>query len=63
MFGSPFYAAAERRSENPLTGLEAPLNVWDWTGFVAKTGSVTFALTIAPGALPSYSGMATRTVK
>lgn len=61
--GSPFYAAAERRSDIVPIGLNAPLLGWDWTGCFAKMGSLIFSVTFAPAALPSYSGMGTRTVK
>ena len=70
--GSPFYAEAERISETvdaermPETvdaGLDAPLLWWDWTGCLAKIGSLMFAVTFAPSAFHGYSAMETRTVK
>ena len=62
--GSPIYAGAERLSETVEAELDAPLVWWDWTGsFVAKLGSLIFAVTFAPSALHSFSGMGTSTEK
>lgn len=57
VFGSPVYASYYRSKPNHDPGLDAAITYWDWTGAVAKFGSIVFALSCSPAVLHAYTAM------
>ncbi|CAM9980323.1 unnamed protein product, partial [Scytosiphon promiscuus] len=63
VIGGPLYARAERSQPDHDTDLDASVVWWDWTGSVAKLGSIVFALSCAPAVLHAYTSMNPRSTR
>lgn len=57
VIGGPIYADDYRSEPDHDPGLDASVVYWNWTGSVAKLGSIVFALSCSVAALHAYTAM------
>ncbi|CAN0467924.1 unnamed protein product, partial [Laminaria digitata] len=60
VIGGPIYASEERSDPGHDTDLDASVVWWDWSGAVAKMGSIVFALSCSPAVLHAYTSLTPR---